>query len=525
MKSILTLLVSALASCFALSASAADSPQHAVQSTFTPEGTPVNYIMNGFYDTVYGMMEIVGFSNTVYFADDDKTVYVGSLFPRDFPTADLWHKGVIEGDKIRFDCNDVALTLKEDYGTYRLHLGEYVEEDRSWVIRDLVLNYEDGHIYMEDNPVVPQRHIGLCIVNSDGGAVPIYECRCVDLQLYDKSTEFTEVPASATVSDYIYYGDSSFSSTIAQKGRVAVDGNDYYFDSLLPEMGSAWVKGIREGNTITLVNDQYLGNSLGYYLYYNGAERLHYNELYGNYDTTMTDLTMSVGADGTITVDDGGRCFPSAYTAVGYLYYYAQNMRMKPYAGDVPATPPTPTDVVLFDQFNDYGVFSLVFRLENLTKEGNFLNPDCMGYYIYIDDERYTFRKRFYPNIDHDMTLVPYGYVDARNDEYSDIVCRDLNWNVVNLREDMFERVGVQSVYTVDGITHTSPIVYVDLDGHISEVTPDGISSTSPDPSEGGEGRLSVPTWYDISGRRLLPSFGGVGGGCILVNGGKKMLK
>lgn len=493
-----------------------------MHSTYKPLGTPKPYLMDGFYDTVYGMMQIIGFSNTVYFADDGKTVYVGSLIPRDVKTNDFWAKGKIKGNpsdgsgkaKVVFDSNEVALTLVEDYGTYRFHLGEYYEEDRVWKIKDLELNYDaNGRIYMDDDPSYPQRHIGLCIVDLDGNAIPYLEFRCVDLTPYERSTEFTQLPAAAEVSDYIYYGTSSFNSTLSQKGHVAVDGNDYYFDSLLPEIGKVWVKGIREGNRITLVNDQYLGNSLGYYLYYNGTKRTTYNETYGNWGTSFTDLTMTVGNDGSIKVDDNTMNFPGAYTAVEFLYYYVENMRLEPLKANVIASPEPPSEIALYDQYNDFGVFCLVFRLENLTKDGAFLDPDCLSYRIWLDDEPYTFRRSTYSYIDRDMELVPYGYTDTRGDEYADIICRDINWNVVNLREDMFERVGVQTVYTVGDETRYSKILYVDLDGRTSLVAPEGIGSVA-------IGSASASSsWYDLFGRKATSNMP------IRIKQGRKQIK
>lgn len=489
---------------------AAKAPLKAAQSTYKPEGKATPYIMNGFYDTPYGMMQIIGFSNTVYFAEDGETVYVGSFLPRDFKTAEFWAKGKIVGNpagpeqaKIVFDANEVALTLNEDYGTYRLHLCEYYEEDRGWVYKDLELLYdEDGHIYIDDSEALPQRHLGLCLTDLEGNAYPAYEFRCVDLKPYDLSMEFTEVPASAQISDYAYIGKSSFDSDVAMKGRVAVDGDDYYFDSLLPEVGKVWVKGTREGQRITLHNDQYLGNGMGYYLYYNGVERTGYNELYGNWTIDMTDLTMTVGRDGTITVDNNSKFFPGAYTAVNYLYYYVKDLQLKPYTQPVAANPEAPSEIALYDQYNDYGVFCLVFRLSNMKKDGTFLDPDCLGYRIWLDDEPYTFRRRLYPNIDKDMDVVPYGYTDNRGDEYADIVCRDINWNVVNLREDMFERVGVQAVYTVGEETLYSPILYVDLDGKTTTVSPDGIRGVVSD-------EIIAPI-FDLSGRRAKANDKGI---------------
>lgn len=512
---------------FAAAAAAHHSPKKAYVCNVKPEGTAVPYIMSGFYDTVYGMMQIVGFSNTVYLAEDGTTAYVGSLLPRDIKTDEMWHKGTISGDKLAIDCSEVAVTLVEDYGTYKFHFGEYYEEDRSWKIKDLELNIEradDGSIarlYVDDDVNFPQRHIGLCLVDSEGGVVPYVECRCLDLELYDKSMEFTELPATAEVSDYIYYGSSSFATDFAQKGRVAIAPSterpgetDYYFDGLLPEMGNAWVKGRRSGQTITLDNDQYLGNDLGYYLYYNGTERLRYNELYGNWDVAISDICLTIADDGVISVENPGRCMPGAYTAAGYLYYYTKEMRIEPCGGDdVPLTPSMPSEVVLYDQFNDFGVFCLVFNLTNMTADGKYLDPDGLSYCIYLDDELYTFRRSQYPNIEQDMTYVPFGYSDKRADEYSDIVNRDIVWNVVNLREDMFERVGVQAVFNGGGETRHSSIVYVDLDGRTSVVNPDGIAPTLAQPV------VNAPA-YDLSGRRTAAGQSG-----ISIQGGRTVIR
>lgn len=501
-----------LLSLFAHTATAAYQP------AYQPEGTPEPFIMNGFYDTPYGMMQIIGFSNTVYYAADGKTVYIGSLIPRDIKTNEMWHRGTIDGDKLIVDASKPVVTLTEDYGTYRFCFGEYYEEDRGWKIKDLVFPIErdaSGRIVrlrFDDNEALPQRHIGLCIVDLEGNATPYAECRCLDLQYFDHSTDFTVLPPTATVHPYIYYGSSSFATDFAERGNVAIDGDDYYFDTLLPEITqpqtkatqqTVWIKGTREGNTITLQNDQYLGNALGYYLYYNGVERTGFNELYNNWTIALSDLRLNIDpATDVITVDSPNTFLPGAYTAAGYLYYYTSALRLQPHQADQLLTPSPVSEISLFNQYNDFGVFCLVFRLTNTTPDGQYLNPEHLGYRIYLDDEVYTFRKKDYPNLDRDYTIVPYGYSDRRADEYSDIVCRDIIWNVVNLREDIFSRIGVQAVYTLDGESRVSPIVYVDIDGNTETVYPDGINPATLLPAP------NVGTAYDLSGRRTTPSSG-----------------
>lgn len=91
------------------------------------------------------------------------------------------------------------------------------------------------------------------------------------------------------------------------------------------------------------------------------------------------------------------------------------------------------------------------------------------------------------------MTKIPYAYRDQGN---YDIYLADDGVNVACLYEDMFSRIGVQAVYTVDGKEARSNIVFVNYQGE-TEVVPAGISPAQTTLS----GKLSTP--YDLSGRKV----------------------
>lgn len=490
------------------------APAKISQTAITPQGTPKHYEMSAYINTLFGLGYADGLANTVYFAEDGKTIYLGSFFPDSFRTNELWIKGTIEGNNIVISKDETVFYL-DYYG-----FGEYTEMKVAEAIldsdynitgvKDLVLNIDGDRIYLDDDMQNPSRYVILYFFEE--GELDFYDLGlCYSLTPYEGNTDLVEVPADAQVSDYIYYSTGTFGEKNARKGSVAVSGNDYFFNGLIPDASTAWVKATRNGNTITLPPYQYIGNENGYYLYLNGFYAAEYDEENEVYLGDVCDLTFTVAEDGTITLDNADDHFPGAFLHDGYQYDATYNNVIVPYTNDVPEVPSDPYELYLYDDFYDeYQAYVLDFNLDNISADGKYLNPERLGYYIYVDDERYTFTKDVYTMIEEEeMTLMPYGYSDS----YGYDIYAAGNWNEVFLYEDMFEAIGVQAAYTVDGVEKLSDIVYIDLDGNTTTVAPSGISNIEAAPA------VKTP-WYDLAGRKTNAQRHG-----IYAHGGKLILR
>lgn len=486
-----------------------------------PQGTPVRYAMNAQLVGVDGFAPAAWVASKVSYSDDGADAYISGFFPLEFPCTtsaapaegELWVHGRADATSVTIDCSEVALTLKTDNGgEIALKMGEITLDkyDNPVSVSDVTLSRDGQRIFLKDNAAKPSHILGLYYTHDD--VIYLYSrMACPDLRPYEGHVDLVEVPATAEVKSYVYHTQKWYGAKDDHVGRVAVAGDDYYFDSLLPDVGRSWVKGTRKGNTITLFNDQYLGISNGFYVYYFGnlVTGIDYENMVNIEE--FAELTFSIDSKGNIKLNNPTKANPGAYLPDGGVFGAAYNHTLEPYENsDVALVPSAPYDISVGDEYLDvYGGYVLDFLQDNLSVDGKYLEPSKLGYYIYLDTsdgsadpQPFTFRRDEYPYIDADeMTLVPYGYRDFYDYDFN----HQANMNEVYIYRTDWKRIGVQSVYTNAGETKTSPIVYATLDRADGIAAP--VSSSS-----------SLPA-YDLSGRRVSPAHRGISivGGKIII--------
>lgn len=485
-----------------------------------PKGECKYYSMDCVIRDLTGMMPVMGVGNKLYFDEDGETVYIGSLFPAAMHCDELWAKAKFNKDRTELfiDCEDIVYIEEviDVDGTvaerHELRMGELMTDEQGeptgWMDH-IRFNVTDDKIWL-DYSKLPLRTLVLYEVMNDGTVGIAAMNYNNTLRPYTGNTTLSTPPASAQVQEYIYSGTPSLGDAFVVKGKVAVDGNDYYFDSILPqEVGAHWIKGTRSGNTITLNNDQFLGIETSYFLYYNGLSTNGSLDSSGQYKGTKTKLTFNIDENGVITQNKPESTGAFAYYQSGNQFMGSFQVRMEPYKGDVAAKPSAPYDLKLITKyFEAYGECSLSFLWDNKSTDGKYISPENLYYNFYVDDDVYTFTKEIYPYIDgNSMTDIPWGYMDGANyDLYRAGDGRD----VICFREDLFNKVGVQAVYRLNGQEYRSDIVFVYFDGR-QEVVPAGIASVSAPSTQG------VP--FDLLGRRAATQKG------LFVKDGKIMLK
>lgn len=468
---------------------------------------------------VEGLKPASWIASKVSYSEDRTDVYISGFFPLEFPCSslagvqpgELWVHGKATPTGITIDCNEVALTVKTESGeNLPLRMGEvtFDSNDNPIEVANVTLQRDGGRIYLNDNAAKPNHVLGLFYTHED--IIYLYSrMACPDLSAYEGHVNLVEVPATAEIQDYVYHTYKWYGAKDDIIGRVAVDGNDYYFDSLLPDVGRSWVKGTRKGSTITLFNDQYLGVSNGFYVYYFGnlVTGIDYENMVNIEE--FAEITFSIDSKGKITLNNQSKANPGAYLPDGGIFGASYNHTLEPYENnDTPLVPSAPYDISVGDEYlEEYGGYVLDFLQDNVSVDGKYLEPAKLGYYIYLDDERFTFRRDEYPYIGADeMTLVPYGYNDMYNYDFNS----QANMNEVYIYRTDWTRVGVQAVYTGGGETKTSPIVYVSLDDA------DGIASPS----------CLIPSTssqcYDLAGRRISSTTGHHG---ISIRQGKVIIR
>ncbi len=307
----------------------------------------------------------------------------------------------------------------------------------------------------------------------------------------------TEQP-EGTVVNYQRTGEYLLSSfygyeTAYQTGRVKIvyapDGETVYIQDPLcyGEGTGVWVVG-------NLINDgQMIAVPLGQYAAYN--EEYGYGMVLSWGSTDVIDLGDDFywldfipderveevfyavdPEDGTITMLDSegdiNNDFPYDCVATGLAGVWSDDGSVATIEwhstwtmlGDaVPAVPANPEVIEFFDCGNEEGYTRLDFNINLVDIEGNPLDPDCLTYSIFTDDDQlFTFDYETYGpsnGFDTDMTEIPYAYSGY------DFYLRRVYFYRTNTGDNpMFTwRIGIQLNYTVEGVTNKSDIVYLEV--------------------------------------------------------------
>lgn len=480
------------------------APQR-LKGNVTPEGTPSWYTMDAYIQTGQGTVMFYGLSNQLSFSADKKSVYFRTLFPQQY--RELWVKGNISGNTITIDSKQVIATdTFTDEGqtfTVDLQVGEPIFDimDNIVGVKDVVFRIDGDRIYIDDDQQNPDHAIALYAV--EDGEIDLYDWTfCDSFKPYTGTTELVTPPATAEVKSYVYnYKDAHLKDAMDIR-RIAVDGTDYYFEGLVPSIGG-WTKGTRSGNTINISRAQLLAFDPQI------LKIAGYRQSDGG---RLSDFAFTIGADGTITQQDGDNQFIVCYQTNGQLLDYGRSFTLTPYDENKAVTPYNPVEVhsVYYSELNQHGI---EFTQYPMDANGDMLSTTQLGYYIYVDGQRYTFTKKQYPYLSWDSAdYIPFAYCDDYN--YGDIF-NDGYYNVVLFYFNDYETLGVQAVYRAGGVETRSDIITVNK-ANIVDIVPDGIAAPTISSLLSPSSSLS----HDIYGRLLgkAPHHG------VVIQSGRKTL-
>ena len=87
------------------------------------------------------------------------------------------------------------------------------------------------------------------------------------------------LPDGLTTDVYQFKGSEYQGGALQYNTNVAFDGNDMYVQGILADMPNAWVKGTRQGNTVTFESGQYLGKLANNAVYMVAVNRMNTSEI------------------------------------------------------------------------------------------------------------------------------------------------------------------------------------------------------------------------------------------------------
>ena len=130
----------------------------------------------------------------------------------------------------------------------------------------------------------------------------------------------------------------------------------------------------------------------------------------------------------------------------------------------LPTEPAVPADPIAddwYDSGDESGYSRFGFTLPKTDVDGNPIDPECLSYSIYTDNDKlFTFdTEHYYEDIDEDITEVPYSMYNSGYDFYKDHVY----FYRTNVGDNPLfnNRIGIQVHYTMDGVKNSSDIVYL----------------------------------------------------------------
>lgn len=304
----------------------------------------------------------------------------------------------------------------------------------------------------------------------------------------------TTAPEGAEINEcqMIYDGNNGL------KVKTAVVGDEFYLGNLYSGLEDSWVVGKIADGKVTFDSYQYLGASEAnnHYAFFVGASIEEcendvpsngYASISFNYDAAEGKLS-PVSSEDAIVINASGK-------EIYYLDYYG-NPTVSPFILQ-PATPLNPQIISYDEMWDYYGYAILEFRLPVVSTEGNLLDKDYYFYNIIIDDEPMEFYPDEYPTLTEVITDIPYNFSDPIE---GGIATSDMyvmtGTHTVVIYDGGYDTIGVQGIYTVDGVTNYTDIVYYSTVG-VKEVADQNRE-------------VNAVEFYDLTGRRISNPSNGI---------------
>lgn len=275
-----------------------------------------------------------------------------------------------------------------------------------------------------------------------------------------------EPPTDLVVEKYSYSAKSYFDDNAAVSYMVNVGfyGNDVYIQGICQELPDAWIKGTKDGNTITFPAGQLLGKY-----------RSTYDFWFVGFDGNSTIY------DYVLTIDpETGDLLEGDYALVINIYKdkidksiwtFHYGIKISKIV-DKAATPASPS---ISNMNWDISGDMLEFTINVVDTEGNGLVMDKLSYKLWYEDTDgnkapVKFTTDLYKEIEADMEVVPYGFTE-NYDFYEKYV-------YLNMNHDNWVKIGMQSIYAGGGETHESEIAWYELSWPIQVAAPEGVTVT-----------------------------------------------
>lgn len=374
----------------------------------------------------------------------------------------FYDEGDGEAKEITF-TTDLYEKLTEDMTVIPYGFLDDVDDEGNPTYYDFAANFVYLNMLIDESAQTWAR-IGIQSIYRGGG-----ETNASEIGWYTPTWPQTiELPEGAEVTTYAFTGttaertgDVEFSKAV----NIALVDNDIYIQGVGTEDEEAWIKGTKKEGETTYTFPK--GQDMG--VYYNPTTGrpshrlflLGYNDVLGVMDAKLSfDEETGVFTTTTDFVENAD------YTDNKYyLTSINAGAEIKPVEMDRATTPETPS----VDHLN-YSVYGPIaeFTIPMTDVEGLPISGTLLSYKFYYDEgdgeaKEVTFAADDYDYLTEDMTIIPYGFLDAVDDEGNpaayDFDESEVYMNMLIDKEARtWARIGIQAIYAGGGETNASEI-------------------------------------------------------------------
>ena len=415
-----------------------------------------------------------------------------------------WIKGEVEGNVISVKTGQICTQLWYDNGatnslyTYYLYALKAVEETGTdWQgneytytayvldedVSEIKFNIEaDGRITSQDGNVL----YGGLEENEDGTFTWPGQGD-MDCTFYP----FDEVPQTAPeeveYSDYVF---SNYPYATDIEYRILQGGildNVLYVKGLAEIIPEGIIKAQIEGDKARIVTNQFLGVDQTYstLVYLKPCSFTVETDEWGwstIYTDEISEMVMDYDAEECRFANDELGLLINA----GKMEVLSHEQYLRPTFYkfvEKSAIPSSPVWTQYYPYTEaDFGSWGYAgFNIYTTDVDGNYILPEKLFYTCYLDETPLVFSTEDYPELEEDMTVIPYAFAN------NDIVAYKENHYIYFHRGD-FERFGVQTIYRGGEEEMRSPIIYY---------SESGIEETL-----AGDAIVIETSYYDLQGRR-----------------------
>ena len=297
-----------------------------------------------------------------------------------------------------------------------------------------------------------------------------------------------------------YNADGSEYGEYSEPVFIGIDGDDVWVKGVCIDLPDAWIKGTKNGDTITFPTGQNLG-VVSYYGY-------TFKYFFGGYDFTsyaQADVTMTLDSNTgiyTMTSPDIA-LINSSWLAVDPNLFFT-TLQFVP-VPDVAATPAQPTITGATLENTTYP--SITVDIPTTDVNGNPLLTSKLSYQYYYDVNKVvnplTLYTSDYTKLTADMTEIPYSFCDDY-DVYNYRLYLNQDFSTWN-------KIGIQSIYRGGGDEKRSEIFWYTIIPYPHEVTfvaandlsiQNGKATVQVDGTKAtvdADGKLTVPETYTVT--------------------------